>query len=69
MFGIPPGCLGASRPEKRLTARSKAPPEEMNGTDLSREPAPEPNEDYLGPPERLKYKVDLSFVIATMYMV
>src|SRR4051794_14870554 len=34
-FGAPPGWRGARRPEKRVTARSMAPPEEVHGTDLA----------------------------------
>src|SRR3546814_4231016 len=33
-FGAPPGCRGAPRPEKRVTARSKAPQKKCEGLDL-----------------------------------
>src|SRR3546814_5499319 len=33
-FGAPPGCRAAPRPEKRVTARSKAPHKKCEGLDL-----------------------------------
>src|ERR687892_283479 len=35
---MPPGCGGASRPEKRVTARSKLPQKKCTGLDLPRKP-------------------------------
>jgi hypothetical protein len=38
-LGAPPGCVGASRPENRVTARSKAPQKKWTGLTLPMKPA------------------------------
>ena len=40
-FGTPPGCSGAGRPEKRVTARSKLPQKKCTGLHLPRKPRAE----------------------------
>ena len=66
---MPPGCIGARRPENRVTARSGAPQKKCTGLHLAYESGAKYLEDAVGLHQRTPESIDVLGVVGSVLFI